>query len=285
MSLIEFVKSKVFWKNIGLMALVFTGILIIAFIGLNFYTRHSSEYIMPNIEGSFVDQIDQMPEMDNFELIVMDSIYTPGEHAGKIISQDPKAEAKIKKGRKIYVVVTSSKGENIPMPNCKDQSVRSAVNQLTKVGLRVGKFIFNIGDFNNVVVGQRYKGNPIEEGSEIQRGEEVDLVVEMNQERYTTDMPNIIGLTEPEAEKKLWEASLNVGKKQYEGKKDIVHSKVISFSPNNSSITKGTTISIIFMNDTKPRYKEKIKGFKMSAPIVEEESPTNQIIDEFEESF
>ena len=39
------------------------------------------------------------------------------------------------------------------------------------------------------------------------------------------------------------------------------------------------------MNDTKPRYKEKIKGFKMSAPIVEEESPTNQIIDEFEESF
>lgn len=285
MSLIEFIKSKVFLKNLGLMAGVFIGILIIAFICLNFYTRHGSEQVMPDIEGRFIDEVNEMAEMKDLELIIMDSIYTPGEHSGKVISQDPKAGAKIKKGRKIYVVITSSKGENIPMPNCKDQSVRSAVNQLTNVGLRVGKFIFNIGDFNNVVVGQRYKGNPIVEGTEIQRGEEIDLVVEMNQERYTTSMPSIIGLTEPEAEKKLWEASLNVGSKEYEGKKDIIHSKVISFSPNNSSITKGTTISIKFMNDTKPSYGEKIKKFRMSDPIVVEESPTNQVIDEFDENF
>ncbi len=282
MSLIEFIKTKVFWKNIGLIAIVFVSILIIAFIGLNFYTRHGSEYQMPNIEGRFVDEIDEIEGMKNFELIIMDSIYTPGEHEGKIISQDPKEGEKVKRGRKVYVVVTSSKGENIPMPNCKDQSVRSAVNQITNVGLRVGKFIFNIGDFNNVVVGQRYKGNPIEEGAEIQRGEEIDLVVEMNQERYTTEMPNIIGLTEPEAEKRLWEASLNVGNKEFEGKKDIIHSRVVSVYPNNSSVTKGTTISIKFMNDTKPSYKERVKSFRMAEPVVVEESSTNETIDEFE---
>ncbi|MCK9163205.1 MAG: PASTA domain-containing protein [Bacteroidales bacterium] len=282
MSLIEFIKSKVFWKNIGLISIVFISILIVAFIGLNFYTRHGKEYQMPKIEGYFVDEIDEIEGLKNVELIVMDSIYTPGEHEGKIISQDPKEGAMIKKGRKVYVIVTSSKGENIPMPNCKDQSVRSAVNQLTNVGLRIGKFIFNIGDFNNVVVGQRYKDSSIQGGTDIQRGEEIDLVVEMNQERYTTDMPNIIGLTEPEAEKKLWEASLNVGNKEYEGKKDITHSRVVSFSPNNSSITKGTTISIKFMNDTKPSYHDRVRSFRMVEPVVMEESATNQIIDEFE---
>ncbi|MDD2191213.1 MAG: PASTA domain-containing protein [Bacteroidales bacterium] len=282
MSLIEFIKNKVFWKNIGIISIVFISILILVFVGLNFYTRHGLEYQMPNIEGHFVDEMNEIEGMKNFELIVMDSIYTPGEHEGKIISQDPKEGSKVKKGRKVYVIVTSSKGENIPMPNCKDQSVRSAVNQLTNVGLRIGKFIFNIGDFNNVVVGQRYKGRSIDEGMEIQRGEEIDLVVEMNQERYTTDMPNIIGLTEPEAEKKLWEASLNVGNKEFEGKKDIIHSRVVSFYPNNTSVTKGTTISIKFMNDTKPSYKEKAKSFRMESPVVVEESPTNQIIDDFE---
>lgn len=277
MSLFDFLKSRVFLKNLGLIAAVFFGILIIVFVSLNFYTRHGSEYVMPEIEGSLMEEIEDIEEMDNFEVIVLDSIYTPGEHAGKIISQDPKAGSKIKKGRKIYVVVTSSIGETIPMPNCKDQSVRSAVNQLTNAGLRVGKFIFNIGDFNSVVVGQRYKGNPIEEGSQIQRGEEIDLVVEMNQEKYSTTMPNIIGLTEPEAEKKLWEAALNVGKKTFEGKKDIVHSRVVSFSPNSSSVSKGTTVSIEFMNDTKPNYNDKVKRFKMSEPIVED--TVNQIIE------
>lgn len=282
MSLFDFLKSKLFLKNIGLIAAVFFGILIIVFISLNFYTRHGSEYVMPEIEGSLMEEIEDIEEMDNFELIVLDSIYTPGEHAGKIISQDPKAGSKIKKGRKIYVVVTSSIGENIPMPNCKDQSVLSAVNQLTNAGLRVGKFIFNIGDFNSVVVGQRYKGNPIEEGSQIQRGEEIDLVVEMNQEKYSTTMPNIIGLTEPEAEKKLWEAALNIGKKNFEGKKDITHSRVVSFSPNSRSVSKGTTVSIDFMNDTKPNYNDKVKRFKMSEPIVED--TINQII-EIDEEF
>lgn len=284
MSLIEFVKSKLFFKHLGLMAIVFLVILIIAFAFLNLYTRHGAESIMPEIEGSFIDQVGEIPGMEKFEVVVIDSIYTPGEKAGKIVSQDPKAGSKIKNGRKVYVIVTSTTGEYIPMPNCKDQSVRSAVNQLTNVGLRVGKFIFNVGDFNNVVVGQRYKGSPINEGEKIQRGEEIDLVVEMNEEVYTTNMPNIIGLTETEAEKKLWECALNVGKKTFEGKKDIIHSRVVSFSPNNLSVTKGTTISIEFVNDTKPNYNERIKAFKMAEPVVVQESPTDEILDDVDES-
>jgi beta-lactam-binding protein with PASTA domain len=282
MSFFDFIKSKVFWKHLGLIIAVFLGIIIIAYFLLNVYTRHGSEYIMPDLEGIYLDEIEQMEEIQNFEVIVMDSIFTPGENANKILSQDPNAGAKVKKGRKVYVIVTSRIGEYIPMPNCKDQSVRSAVNQLTNVGLRVGKFIFNIGDFNNVVVGQRYKGDNITEGSQIQRGEEIDLVVEMNQEKYTTAMPNIIGLTEAEAETKLWEAALNVGKITFEGKRDIIHSRVVSFSPNSSSVTKGTTVSIHLLNDTKSNYNERVKSFKVAAPASTEETLTNELIDEIE---
>lgn len=278
MTLIEFVKSKQFFKNLGLMAIVFLAILIIAFVLLNLYTRHGAEYIMPEIEGTYINDVNDVEGMEHFEVVVIDSLFTPGEKAGKIVSQDPQAGSKIKKGRKVYVVITSSTGEPIPMPNCKDLSVRSAVDQLTNAGLRVGKFIFNVGDFNNVVVGQRHNGKPINEGEQIKRGEEIDLVVEMSSDVYTTTIPNIIGLTEPEAEKKLWESALNVGKKTYEGNKDIVHSRVVSFSPNSSSVTKGTTISINFVNDTKPNYKERVKSFKViQPPVVQEESPTNEV--------
>lgn len=271
MSFINFIRSKVFWRNMGFISLIFIGLLIGVFLGLNVYTRHGQMYELPKVVGYFVDEMDEVEGMQHFKVIVTDSIYTPGEYEGKILTQDPKVGAKVKKGRKIYVIVTSSEGEFIPMPYCLDQSVRSAVNQLTNVGLGVGKFIFNIGDFNNVVVGQRYKGRSIDEGIQIQRGEKIDLVVEMNQERYMTDLPNIIGLTEDEAEKRLWEASLNVGNKEYEGKRDVNHSRVVSFSPKYSTVTKGTTISIKFMNDEKPSYKDRVKSFRMSAPVVVEE--------------
>lgn len=278
MTLIEFVKSKLFFKNLGLMAIIFLVILIIAFVLLNLYTRHGAEYTMPEIVGTYINDVGEVEGMEHFEVVVIDSLFTPGEKAGKIVSQDPQAGSKIKKGRKVYVVITSSTGEPIPMPNCKDLSVRSAVDQLTNAGLRVGKFIFNVGDFNNVVVGQRHNGKPINEGEQIKRGEEIDLVVEMSSDVYTTTIPNIIGLTEPEAEKKLWESALNVGQKTYEGNKDIIHSRVVSFSPNSSSVTKGTTISINFVNDTKPNYKERVKSFKViQPPVVQEESPTNEI--------
>ena len=124
MTLIEFVKSKQFFKNLGWMAIVFLVILIIAFVLLNLYTRHGAEYIMPKIEGTYINDVKDVEGMEHFEVVVIDSLFTPGEKAGKIVSQDPQAGSKIKKGRKVYVVITSSTGEPIPMPNCKDLSVR-----------------------------------------------------------------------------------------------------------------------------------------------------------------
>src|SRR5574344_1209118 len=275
MSFVDFVKTKLFWKHLGFILLTAFGILLIVFFLLKLYTRHGQEYIMPMIEGHSIEEVQQLDSVSNFEIVVIDSIYSPGEKAGIIIKQDPPAGSKVKSGRKIYVTVTSSSGESIPMPNCTDQSVRSAVEQLTNAGLRVGKFIFKIGEFNNIVVGQRYHGSPINEGETIRRGEEVDLIVEMTQDSYTTTMPNIIGLTEPEAEKKIWEASLNVGRKTFEGKKDVAHSRVVSYSPNNSSLTKGTTISINFVNDGKSDYNSKANSFKPAkAPV---ETPTEEL--------
>ncbi|MDR0970940.1 MAG: PASTA domain-containing protein [Bacteroidales bacterium] len=265
------------------MLAIFALILVVAYISLSIYTRHGQGDIVPDIEGKYVDDVLDMESMKNYNLIIYDSIYTSGEKPGKILSQDPVQGTKIKKGRKIFIVITSQTGENIPMPNCVDQSLRWAVGQLTSVGLNIGKITFQEGDFNNVVMEQKYKNRPIATGTNLKRGEDIDLVVEISSDRFTTNVPNIIGLTEQEAQQKLWEAGLNVGKKEYEGKKDFMHSRVVSFSPNLSSITKGATISLQFLNDTKPSYKTRINSFKVAEPLIEIDTTTEDIIDNDEE--
>lgn len=270
MGLGEFLKSKVFFKHLGLIIASFVVLLFIAIQLLNIYTRHGKEYIIPNIEGMELVQAKALSEMSPFEIIVIDSIFSPTEIPGKIITQDPKPESKAKKGRKIYLILTSNSGEKIAMPDCTDQSVRAAVNLLVNKGLRVRRLIFREGAFANLVVQQIYKGKQIGEGTQISKGEEIDLVIEMNPENTITQIPDILGLTEQEAEKKLWESSLNIGRKSFEGQKDISRSRVVSFSPSVKSLTIGSTVNLSFVNDTKPNFKQRLNSFKVQDNQIEE---------------
>ncbi|MDR1006139.1 MAG: PASTA domain-containing protein [Bacteroidales bacterium] len=242
---------------------VFVAIFFIVFQLLGIYTRHGKEYSLPNIEGLQMSDLPNMAELKMFDVEVIDSIYTEGKPEGIVLKQDPIAGTKVKKGRKIYVIVTSHSGEVIAMPNCTDQSVRMAVQQIAAAGLRIGSLIFKSGDISNIVVGQRYNGNPINPNAKIKRGSAIDLIVEINEDNTTTQMPNILGFTEQEAEQALWSASLNVGTKIYDGKRDSEHSRVVAFSPAYRSFTIGSTVSLVFANDTKSNYKSKLQAFKL----------------------
>ncbi|MDR1725852.1 MAG: PASTA domain-containing protein [Bacteroidales bacterium] len=243
---------------------------------LKVYTRHGKEYELPNIVDFSIGEIKTMPELDLFDIVVIDSIFTEGKPEGIILKQDPVAGTKVKKGRKIYVIVTSHTGEIIAMPNCTDQSVKMAVQQIVAAGLRIGSLIFKSGDISNIVVGQKYEGKPINPNAKIKRGSFIDLVVEISEDNTTTNMPKILGMTESEAEQALWSASLNIGTKTYDGKKDSEHSRVVAFDPPYRSFTIGSAVSLIFANDTKANYKSKLDDFHIQENTKETNTNTDE---------
>ncbi|MDR0790855.1 MAG: PASTA domain-containing protein [Bacteroidales bacterium] len=259
----QFLRTKLFWKHFAIIVAVFLIILFVFFQLLGLYTQHGKEYALPDIEGRQTSEIKDMADLDMFEVVVIDSIFTEGKPEGIILKQDPVAGTKVKKGRKIYVIVSSHTGEIIAMPNCTDQSVRMAVQQISAAGLRIGSLIFKVGDISNIVVGQKYEGKPINTNAKIKRGSSIDLIVEISEDNTTTKMPHILGMTEQEAEQALWAASLNVGTKTYDGKKDSEHSRVVSFNPPYRSFTIGSAVSLSFANDTKSNYKSKLNEFKI----------------------
>ena len=116
MSFKQFVKSKTFFIHLGLIVASFLLLLVISFFVLKIYTRHGQEYIVPDIEGKVVSEIEQMSEMKYFDLVVIDSIFKEDTPSGTILSQEPVADSKVKKGRKIYVTVSSLSGDELNMP-------------------------------------------------------------------------------------------------------------------------------------------------------------------------
>lgn len=262
MSFKSFLKSKSFFINLGLIVASFFLILLLVFVSLKIYTRHGKEYIVPDISGKLMQEVEQMKEMAPFNVVIIDSIYQEETPSGTILSQEPVANSKAKRGRKIYLTIASFSGDEVEMPSCIDMSLKLAVQTITDIGLRIGNINFVQGDIPNIVVAQQKNGKPIRQHTKVTRGEVIDLVVEMTESQTTTNMPDILGKTEEEAERMLWAAGLNVGKKDFEGKKDKNHSRVVSYQPTFQGLTLGTTISLYFVNDTKNNYKKLKRDFE-----------------------
>jgi beta-lactam-binding protein with PASTA domain len=262
MSFKSFLKSKSFFINLGLIVASFFLILLLVFVSLKIYTRHGKEYIVPDISGKLMQEVEQMKEMAPFNVVIIDSIYQEETPSGTILSQEPVANSKAKRGRKIYLTIASFSGDEVEMPSCIDMSLKLAVQTITDIGLRIGNINFVQGDIPNIVVAQQKNGKPIRQHTKVTRGEVIDLVVEMTESQTTTNMPDILGKTEEETERMLWAAGLNVGKKDFEGKKDKNHSRVVSYQPTFQGLTLGTTISLYFVNDTKNNYKKLKRDFE-----------------------
>lgn len=262
MSFKQFIKSRVFFAHLGLIVTSFFLLFVMVFFLLKQYTRHGSEYTVPNIEGKLLSEAEQMKEMANFNVIVIDSIFQEDSPAGIILSQEPIADARVKKGRKIYVTVTSETGDELSMPLCTDMSLKTAVQSLTDIGLRIGNISFRPGDISNIVLEQRQNGKIIRQNAKIKRGDVIDLLVEMDVNSSTTNMPDILGKTEVEAEKMLWAAGLNVGKKTFDGQREHNHSRVVSYTPTFKGLTLGTTVSLHFINDAKSSYRKTLRKFE-----------------------
>lgn len=262
MSLKQFLKSKSCLVHLILIVVSFLLLLVLSFFALKIYTRQGKEFIVPNLEGKSLMEIESIKEMSYFNLIIIDSIYKEDSPSGIVLTQEPIADSKVKKGRKIYVTITSASGDELNMPLCTDISLKTAVQSISDIGLRIGNITFIPGDISNVVVEQRKNGKKIRQNDKVKRGDVIDLVVEMNINNSTTNMPDILGKTEAEAERMLWSAGLNVGKKTFDGPKDFNHSRVVSYEPTFKGLTLGTTVSLHFINDTKKSYNKTLRDFE-----------------------
>lgn len=278
----DFLKSKLFFKHLLLIVLSFFALLFVVMQILKVYTRHGKEYEVPQITDKLLQDVVDSEEMALFDIFILDSIYRENFQPGTILTQDPNPGTMVKKGRKIYVTVVAYSGEIVSMPSCVNMSLKTAIQNLVDKNLRVGTLIFRNTDMSGdaLVVEQRYSGQTIRTGTDIQSGESVDLVVEVLSTTAMIKIPDILGLTEKEAEIMLWKAGLNVGTKQYDGEKDTQKMRVVSYSPLVNSATIGTSISLNFVNDNSRKYKKQIEQFRKEKSSMAEQEQINAQIEE-----
>lgn len=205
-------------KNCLGMLGAFTFLLMLTFWWLKCYTNHGESVQVPNYTGMSFREAAKKARSRDFGVAVSDSVFLPGEPPGQIVSQDPKANSRVKEGRTIYFTVTKNNPDILKMPSLSsgdDYEIYS--RRLSRMGLKP-RIVARAEDPNvgpNTIIDVIYKGDTITSKLRygtvpVEMGAVVDFVVS-EEVTLTVMMPDCVCHTLGEAKFLLQTRELSIG--------------------------------------------------------------------------
>ncbi|HMD67985.1 MAG TPA: PASTA domain-containing protein [Chitinivibrionales bacterium] len=159
-----------------------------------------------------------------------------------VISQQPGADEKVKKGRMVAVVLSKGSETGV-VPDVRKLIERKAVIELRKQGFIVGK---RKHDFSDSLEKDMVVQMSPAQGSSISKEMPVDLVISDGVKPTHADMPNLIGESLLDAKKKIEDSGLKLGKLDYKANATLSPGTVISQSvPPGSSVPLQSAVNIV----------------------------------------
>ncbi|MHC1733263.1 MAG: PASTA domain-containing protein [Bacteroidales bacterium] len=217
MSVKEFIKSRLFWKQVGLAMVVGVAIILLLIIWLNIYTRHGQSRPTPEIRGLSISEAEHVAGKNRMKLQVIDSVYTTVVPRGCIAEQIPVPGHRVKKGRTIKATINAFNPEMVSVPDLVGLPRRQALSIIETAGLQVGQLNY-IPDLTvDFVLRQTIHGREVSPGDSVQKGMVVDLVLGRGLSSQRTGLPRLTGSTLEQARNEILGASLNLGAYVFDG--------------------------------------------------------------------
>ena len=247
-------------------------LLALVFIFIRIYARQGEEYELPDVVGTNITALQADNPID-LDVVVMDSIFRPGQEGGIILTQDPKAGTLVKKGRKLYITMTAYTPEDAVLPELSGLTVRQAVSELMAEGLEVGRLTFVEDPYKNIIVDQTCKGKAIYAPQQIERGSVVDLTVGLGDGSGNSVVPFTIGKTREKARRDILSVSLNVGREHFNGVKHRETAVVDRQEPDYTGVSRyplGTDVELWYIDVENTDVQKMVSEFKVdSSKIVD----------------
>ncbi len=198
----NFVLTKYFLKQIGLVILFYLVIVFATVLYLDLATNHGEKIIVPNLVGMNGEEAKKKIEELDLQYQILDSIYDPKSPEGTVVEQlvEPTSISKVhvKSGRIIGLRLTK-RSQMVEMPSLVHKQLQFAESILEQRGLRFSIQYRPTSEANGSVLDQLFRGRRIKEGDRIPIGAIVTLVVGQNDQGEPIPIPNFVGLSMADA--------------------------------------------------------------------------------------
>ncbi len=224
------------------------GIILITtffYIYLPIKTNHGESITVPDLAELQLEELDEfLLKRDLRYEVTPDSGFSAEFPPYTVLSQNPKPGEKVKENRKIYISINAVNPPVIKMPKLVDGSLKNAQMVLESYDLKLGEIIYEPHEFQNAVLKQQLKGDPIEAGTEIPKGSVIDLVIGNGLGRPFS-MPDLSETMQEDAEFIIKGNGLRLGTVNHREVDDKAAGLVIQQYPEaNESVRTGGRVDI-----------------------------------------
>ena len=178
MSLIQFMKSKTFLKQLGF---AIVGLLVFVFVvmkWLHVSTNHDQKIEVPNLEKMSLSEVEKTLDELDLKLFVIDSAsFNPDYPKKSVIDQDPEPGDFVKENRKIYLSLNPSGYRKIAIPDVFDKTKRQVETHLKSIGFRIGEYYYIPDLGKDVVRKMKFNEKELKVGDLIPKNSEIDLIL------------------------------------------------------------------------------------------------------------
>ncbi|MBF6608750.1 MAG: PASTA domain-containing protein [Flavobacterium sp.] len=178
MSFRKYATSRSFFIQVVAAITVIVLLVFICMYWLTFTTLHGEEISVPDLSKLSEEQAEEKLNELELNYIILDSVdYVKEYPKYSVVQQDPRAGAKVKKGRKIYLKINSSGFTSMRMPNLIEKTYRQAVPTLLSLGLEEGKITYKPYLGKDMVLEMWHNGKKLKPGDKVQKSSKIDLVL------------------------------------------------------------------------------------------------------------
>lgn len=241
---------------------IFTVLLLFFFyIYLPNTTNHNETITVPDLVGTSFDNIDEF--LTNRSLryeVIVDSGYSEKFDPEVILSQNPKAGAKVKENRKIYLTLNANVPPQVRMPNLINTDLLNAEDILNSNGLKRGEITY-VPDLRvNAVIQQQLDGKEITPGTMLFKGSTIDLIIGNGIGIETFAIPDFIGKTLDEAKFQIQDAGLKLDMINYEPIDSVAPNTIYKQLPPVGTMVRKNRIVELWISGEKPEEEEEKEG-------------------------
>lgn len=179
MSILQFLKSKSFFKQIAIAIVGFVILFFVLKFWLNATTNHDQKIQVPDLHKLTISEAQRKLNELNLDFKVIDSASYNIDYPKKsVIEQSPEGGEFVKEKRKIYLTLNPSKYRDITIPDLNGRTKRQAESELQAIGFIVGTDYTYVRDIGlDVVRGLRHKGKIINPNDKLPKNSIIELVL------------------------------------------------------------------------------------------------------------
>ena len=187
-----------FWFNLLAVVLLSITLYILFFISIGFITAHGKELKIPNVTNKDMKTAIKTLKDMSFDVYV-DSTFDPKLKPYTVISQLPEVGSVVKGGRTVFITVNKKDALLTPMPNLINLSFRIAEVQLKNNKLMLGDTSYQPDIAQGAILKQMINGQEVRPGQMVPQGSKVSLVIGDGLSNVMMEVPEVVGMTYPEA--------------------------------------------------------------------------------------